>query len=612
VRRSREPSCWAPDGRVAGVDRFACRRWCLGGAAVIAPADLQAAAARALVDELARGGVCHAVVAPGSRSTPLVLALARDDRIAVHVVLDERSAAFVALGIGRATGAPAIVACTSGSATTHLHPAVVEAAHGRVPLIALTADRPPELQATGAPQTIDQHGLFGGAVRWAVSLPPPGADDPAAVGAHWRSVAARAASAATGPPAGPVHVNVQLREPLLAAGIVPELASAPDGQSWTSTAQAVPALGTAELDALAREIAASPRGLVVAGWGAGASAATVAAFAAATGWPVLADPLSGLRTGTAVSTYEALLRMPGFGERFRPDVVLRLGAPPTSKTLGAWLGRDVRQIVVDPDAAWLDPGRAAARRLVADPEALLLALTARAAGPPADEGAWAAAWAAAETGARRALDALLDGWAAPTEPRVARDLVAGLPNDATLVVASSMPVRDVEWFAAPRSGVRVVANRGTNGIDGFTSTVVGVALGSGGPTVGLCGDLAFLHDAGGLLGAARRHVDATIVVVDNDGGGIFSFLPQAESGAVDDFEALFGTPHGLDLAAVAQGYGIPVEVVDAAAGLVPAVRRGGGGLRVVLVRTDRADNVARHRAAWAAVAAAIGPPSTAS
>jgi 2-succinyl-5-enolpyruvyl-6-hydroxy-3-cyclohexene-1-carboxylate synthase len=578
---------------------------------VTAPADLQIAAARALVDELARGGVRHAVVAPGSRSTPLVLALARDDRIAVHVVLDERSAAFVALGIGRATGVPAVVACTSGSATTHLHPAVVEAAHGRVPLLALTADRPPELQDTGAPQTIDQLGLFGGAVRWAVSLPPPGADDPAAVGAHWRSVAARAVTEASGPPPGPVHVNVQLREPLLAAGPVPELTGAPGGEPWTSTTQGSPALGTAELDALAREVAATPRGLVVAGWGAGASAATVAAFAAATGWPVLADPLSGLRAGAAVSTYEALLRVPGFGDRFRPDLVLRLGAAPTSKTLGAWLGRDVRQVVVDPDGAWLDPGRAAARRLAVDPEALLVQLTARTAGPPVDEGAWAASWAAADRGARRALDALLDGWTAPTEPRVARDLVAGLDDDATLVVASSMPVRDVEWFAAPRTGVRVVANRGTNGIDGFTSTVMGVALGSGGPTVGLCGDLAFLHDVGGLLGAARRAVDATIVVVDNDGGGIFSFLPQAEPGAVDDFEALFGTPHGLDLAAVARGYGIPVEVVDQAVDLVPAVRRPGRGLRVVLVRTDRADNVARHRAAWTAVADAVSPmPST--
>jgi 2-succinyl-5-enolpyruvyl-6-hydroxy-3-cyclohexene-1-carboxylate synthase len=577
---------------------------------VIAPADLQVAAARALVDELARGGVRHAVVAPGSRSTPLVLALARDRRITVHVVLDERSAAFVALGIGRATARPAVVVCTSGSATAHLHPAVVEAAHGRVPLLALTADRPPELQGTGAPQTIDQVGLFGPAVRWAVSLAPPGSDDPAAVAAHWRSVAARAVSEATGRPPGPVHLNVQLREPLLATGVVPELAGAPDGAPWTSTSTPALTLGSVALDALAREITAAPRGLVVAGWGSGAAPATVAAFAAATGWPVLADPLSGLRAGDAVSTYEALLRVPGFADRFLPDLVLRLGAPPTSKTLGAWLGRGTRQVVVDPDDAWLDPGRTAAHRLAVDPESLLVQLTARVAHPPIDEGTWAASWAAAEAGARRALDELLDGWAAPTEPRVARDLVAGLDDDATLVVASSMPVRDVEWFAAPRTGVRVVANRGTNGIDGFTSTVVGVALGSGGPTVGLCGDLAFLHDAGGLLGAARRDVDATIVVVDNDGGGIFSFLPQAEPGAVDDFEALFGTPHGLDLAAVATSYGIPVEVVERAADLLPAVRRVGRGLRVVLVRTERADNVARHRAAWTAVAQALSPAPT--
>jgi 2-succinyl-5-enolpyruvyl-6-hydroxy-3-cyclohexene-1-carboxylate synthase len=571
--------------------------------------DLNTALARTLVDEWARAGVALAAVSPGSRSTPLALALAQDGRIAVHVFLDERSAGFFALGAAKASGRPAVVLCTSGTAAAELHPAVLEAFHGRVPLLVCTADRPPELRDTGAGQAVDQLKLYGDAVRWFAEVGAPSEADLG--GPYWRSVAARAAVAAAGPPAGPVHLNLAFREPLVASGDPVELfAGRADGAPWVTSAAPArrPLPAPADVERLAFLVAAEPRGLVVAGWGADVDPAAVERFAAAARWPVLADPLSGVRQGpAAVSTYDALLRSPAVARALRPDVVLRLGAPLTGKVATAWLDPSVPQILVDPDGAWLDPRRASAERIVADPTALLDA--AAAAGPARSQSFWLVSWMQAEAAARRGLDRLLDSWAEPFEGRVARDLVAALPSGATLVVGSSMPVRDVESFARPRTGLRLLSNRGVNGIDGFVSTVLGVAAysadsaGTGGPVAALCGDLTFLHDAGGLLRATRRGLDATFVVVDNRGGGIFNFLPQAGSGADDHFETLFGTPQDVDLAELAGVHGIGSELVTKADDLVPAVERAlaTGGIRLVVVPTERADNVARHRQAWEAV-----------
>jgi 2-succinyl-5-enolpyruvyl-6-hydroxy-3-cyclohexene-1-carboxylate synthase len=567
--------------------------------------DATTAFARALVDEWARAGVHEACVAPGSRSAPLALALAADDRIRVHVHLDERSAAFFALGTAKSSGSPAVVLCTSGTAAANFHPAVLEASHARTPLIVCTADRPPELRDTGAGQTVDQLDLFGRAVRWFCEVGVPG-DHPGA-GTSWRSIAARAVGESVGPPAGPVHLNLAFREPLVPTGApLVEAPGRPDGRPWTSVTRPTRVPDEATVARIADAVRAQPRGLIVAGWGSDASAGAVDRFAAAAGWPALADPISGLRQGPrAVSTYEALLRSPGFAERHRPDLVLRLGAAPTSKPLTAWLGPEVPQLLVDPDAGWLDPGRGVAERLAVDADPLLDALAAALA-PPAQRGSeWQDAWRAAEHAARAALDDLLDGWEALFEGRVARDTVDTLPDGATMVVASSMPVRDVEAFARPRAGVRFLANRGVNGIDGFLSTVLGAAAASSGPTVALLGDLCLLHDANGLLGAADRCVDATFVVLDNDGGGIFSFLPQAE--LPDHFELLFGTPHGLDLGALATMHGLAVQRVEKAGEVAPAVAAAiaAGGIRFVIVPTERAENVTRHRDAWAAVAATL-------
>ena len=563
--------------------------------------DATTAFARTLVDEWARHGITDACLAPGSRSAPLALALADDDRIRLHVHLDERSASFFALGLARATGRPAPLLCTSGTAAANFHPAVLEAHHARVPMIVCTADRPSELRDAGAGQSIDQVKLYGGAVRWFHEANVP-ADRPG-VGAEWRSLASRAAAAATGPPPGPVHLNLPFREPLVPTG--EPLVDAPgrsDDRPWTAHVPGVRAPSVEMLDALAHLVADRPRGLVVAGWGAGVRASTILRFAEAAGWPVLADPLSNLRVPGTISAYDPLLRDSVFAASHRPDVVLRVGGPLTNKVTMQWLDADVDQVLVDADDAWPDPLHVVSGRMVADPELLLGAL-ADAVDVMVDDD-WVAQWRDTDAAARTAIDDLIDASPVPFEGRIARDVVAAVPTNTALVLASSMPVRDVESFAVPRDGLTFHANRGVNGIDGFVSTVLGIASGSepGAATVALVGDLCFLHDSNGLLGATARGVDATFVVVDNDGGGIFSFLPQAE--LPEHFETLFGTPQPVDIAKVAAVHGIPVAEVDAADGLAPAVQAAvdAGGVRMVRVRTDRSTNVTCHREVWAAVA----------
>jgi 2-succinyl-5-enolpyruvyl-6-hydroxy-3-cyclohexene-1-carboxylate synthase len=561
--------------------------------------DVTTSFAQTLVDEWVRCGVAAAVVSPGSRNTPLTLALVRDGRLRVDVVLDERSAAFRALGIGLATGRPAVVCCTSGTAAVNFHPAVVEANHARIPLLVCTADRPAELRDWGAGQTIDQAHLFGEAVRWFHDPgPPEAASDAAEANARWRALAARAVASAVGPPAGPVHLNLPFREPLVPTGA--PLVDAPGrsgGAPWIRTSPARRAPAPDDVTRLAALVRARSRGLVVAGWGAGVDAALVEQFARVSGWPVVADPLSQLRTGDhSISTYEALLRVDGFPGAQRPDLVLRVGGPLTSKIANAWLDR-VPTVLVDPDDAWLDPQHAACERVRADGDALFSALAAELA-PPADS-RWRDTWRNAEHRARVALDHVLDDGVA-CEGRIARDVVAAIPDSGALVVASSLPVRALEWCMDPRAGVRILANRGANGIDGFVSTAVGVAGAHEGPVVALCGDLCLLHDANGLLGGDALPA-VTFVVVDNNGGGIFSYLPQHE---LPEFEALFATPQSVDLVAVARAHGVAAERVDLAA-LPKRIADGTASARVLVVPVDRDAAREQHARMWAAVATAL-------
>jgi 2-succinyl-5-enolpyruvyl-6-hydroxy-3-cyclohexene-1-carboxylate synthase len=575
------------------------------------PPDVQAAFCAVLVDEWARAGVTDAVVAPGSRSTPLLLALDADPRLRVHVVLDERSAGFVALGLGLATGRPAVVATTSGTAAVELHPAVVEASHAGVPLIAATSDRPPELHGVGAPQTVEQEGLYGNAVRWAVS---PGVAE-AAVAGTWRSLASRSVAEAAGGPRGPgpVHCNLAFREPLVGAPPRFEApAGRPGGAPWHLRLPAAGGAPESLIELLAAH--AGGRGLIVAGAGCG-DPEVVVDVARRLGWPLLADPRSGCRrlAPCVVAAADALLRVPEV-TAWRPDLVLRLGETWASKVVAQWLaglGPTVEQVLVDPWGRWADPDRQVGRLVAADPTAVVTALlgavpSARGEGPSSE---WARQWAAAERAAQAELARELGTGAdlAMSEPGLARAVVAGMPEGGVLMVSSSMPVRDVEWYSAPRQEVTVLSNRGSNGIDGVVSTALGVGLAGGRdvPVVVLVGDLAFLYDAGALLGAAGRNLALTIVVVDNDGGGIFSFLPQAALPA-EQFERYWGTPHGVDVAAIAAAYGVEVtEVADR--GDLDAVLAGAGraGVRVAVARSDRSANVAAHDRLHRAVAAAV-------
>ncbi len=574
----------------------------------------QAAFAATLVDEWARAGVRHAVIAPGSRSTPLTLALAADGRLRLHVVLDERSAGFVALGLGLGAGRPAVVVTTSGTAAVELHPAVVEAHHAGVALIAVTADRPPELQGVGAPQTVDQRDLFGPAVRWADA--PGVADWDSAP--SWRSLGSRSVWESTSGPRGPgpVHLNLAFREPLVGqpAGSPPGRAG---GRPWHRVGRAEAAAGPPDVvDRLAHG-GRGARGLIVAGGGAG-DPDQVHLLASALGWPVLADPRSGCRLPSplTIAAADALLRT-GPVAAWRPEVVLRLGRPWASRVVNSWLaglGPDVEQWLVDPDGAWPDPERVASVVVGADPTALCRAVAEAVGGAPAAAGvsggrpggSWARTWSAAEAAAQRAIADVLGAHAEPTEPGIARDLAAALPDGARLFCSSSMPVRDLEWYAAPADADG--RSSPTGGPTGSTASCRAPSASPWptrpAPPSPSLGDLAFLYDAGALLGAAGRGVSLTMVVVDNDGGGIFSFLPQASAVPAPTFEQLWGTPHGIDLAQVAGAYGITTQRVHAAADLAPAVMGAlaAGGVRVVLVRTDRDTNVAIHDEIHAAVA----------
>jgi 2-succinyl-5-enolpyruvyl-6-hydroxy-3-cyclohexene-1-carboxylate synthase len=552
-----------------------------------APQDVQATFCATLVDEWVRHGLRHAVVAPGSRSTPMALALVGQADIDVHIFHDERSASFAALGIALATGTPAALLCTSGTAATHFHAAVVEAHQSGVPMLVLTADRPPELHGVGAPQTIEQTNLYGNVVRRF--------DDPGVAVAEertrWRSIASSAWRYATGDMPGPVHLNLAFREPLV--GVVGEL---PDAEPEVLISP--PFIIIDELV----DLLSAPRGVIVAGNGVDDPHA-VQALADATGWPVLADPLSACQMiGAAVVRFDAVLRHAGFAAGHRPDVVLQLGMPPASKVLAQWLAAsEAAHVAVSPVGLTSDPNLLGARQLHAPIGVLCAQLAAKASNDDRD---WIDEWRGADVIARAAFEAALSTEASLSEPGTARAITASVPAGGHLVVASSMPVRDVEWFGTPRSDVTVHSNRGANGIDGVMATAIGVAIGSGAPTAVLLGDVAFCHDLSSLTALQSRALDLTIIVTDNDGGAIFSFLPQATTLPADRFEQLFGTPHGTDIVGVARSLGLRAYDAETAEELAAAFDE--PDTCVVRVASNRRDNVEVHATLNAAVVAAIG------
>jgi len=615
---------------------------------------------RAFVDELARCGMRAACTSPGSRSAPLVLSLAREPRVHCFSHVDERCASFFALGLAKTSGLPVAVACTSGTAAAELLPAAIEAHEARVPLLLLTADRPAELRENGAGQAIDQLKLFGGAAKWFFEV---GVHEAGVERLRWmRTLACRAYWTALEGRPGAVHLNFPLREPLVSEDQLPlDTSGRRDGEPYVrrgplraarmfaadgAAGAGEPSLGAPDT-ALRELVTGSRRGLLVAGreerrpdFGEAA-----AAFAASAGWPLLADPLSGARRGAAaIAHYDALLRDEAFAASMAPDLIVRVGDLPVSKPLRTWLaGLDgVRQVALDPEGASQDPGSVLSDSLALDPAGALRDLaSARATASPsqrATEEDWLASWRSADERAAEAIVGVLakDGL---SEPAVAGELGVLLPETATLFVASSMPVRDIETFWPVRPDPpRVLCNRGANGIDGTVSSAFGAAAngscpgGDPGPVVLLIGDVALAHDIGGLLAATRLELKLTIVLLDNGGGGIFDFLAVSHAGMAlapearasrpvaaedpagagereDIYTRHIATPTGLDFARAAALYGLGHERVTTTPELRAALERALSpqvGSTIVQVQTERARNVELHRRVWSAVSQASG------
>jgi 2-succinyl-5-enolpyruvyl-6-hydroxy-3-cyclohexene-1-carboxylate synthase len=606
----------------------------------------------AFVDELARCGMRAACTSPGSRCAPLVLTLAREQRLRCFSHVDERCAGFFALGLAKASGLPVAVACTSGTAAAELLPAAIEAREARVPLLLLTADRPPELRDNGAGQAIDQLKLYGDAVKWFFEV---GVHEASGARLRWmRTLACRAYWTALEGRPGVVHLNFPLREPLVVDEELPTDDSArPNGLPFVRRAPALRS-ASAAASALGGLVAGARRGLLIAGRHERSTplGQAAAAFAAAAGWPLLADPLSGARRGdAAIAHYDALLRDEDFLAGVTPDLILRVGDLPVSKPLRGWLGglEGVRQVALDPEAAWQDPAAVLSDSLALEPASALTRLTGslgeRATRTPGVEQDWLALWRSAD---ERAAEAIL-GELGPhqiSEPAVANELGVLLPEQATLFVASSMPVRDIETFWPVRPDPpRVLCNRGANGIDGTISAALGAAADTTGPVVLLIGDVALAHDIGGLLAVRRLGLKLTIVLLDNGGGGIFDFLAVSRSrmarvpdatgrepadrrrpgraeepledtqGRLEDAQDIYtrhvATPTGLDFAAVAALYGLAHERVEDLFAFRAALEgslHGGQGSSMIEVRGEREANVQLHRRVWEAVSRSLSPP----
>jgi 2-succinyl-5-enolpyruvyl-6-hydroxy-3-cyclohexene-1-carboxylate synthase len=598
----------------------------------VKPAEVLDTYVRAFVDELARSGVHHVCACPGSRSTPLALLLASHPDIRLWMHLDERSAAYFALGLARpgprrnAAGVvPVAVLSTSGTAAANFFPAILEAQHSRIPLLVLTADRPPELSDVGAPQAMDQIHLYGNHVKWfvAASLPE---STPQSL-RYIRTLAGRAVGTALASPAGPVHLNFPFREPLIPAP-AQETTAVPDGgvhearrdgRPYVAVTAAPRAADGVVFRHLAERLTAMPRGLIVCGpQHDPALPAAVAHLAARLHYPILADPLSGVRCGPhdhgqVLDAYDAFLRDEHCASDLIPEVIVRLGAMPTSKPVLQYLQRhsNAYLVVVDGGGGWQEPALLAADMIFAEPAqwclqlAALLDARATEATTVDHSCHWLEQWLRVDRVARATLDERLAALEEPFEGKVFAELAAHIPDGATIFAGNSMPVRDLDaFFAGSRRAIHFLANRGLNGIDGVVSSALGASAVRDGPLILVIGDLSFYHDLNGLLAGRLHDLDAMIILLNNDGGGIFSFLPQAAHR--EHFELLFGTPHGLSFRGVVEMYGGRYQRVASWPELREALaERGDRGLRVVEIATERQRNVALHRELWAAVSAAL-------
>lgn len=578
------------------------------------PTNANTALASAFAEELARGGLRHAVVSPGSRSTPLAVALWRQEEIEVTVILDERSAGFFALGAAQASGEPVALLCTSGTAVANYHPAVCEADESALPLVVLSADRPPELRGIGAGQTIDQIKVFGSAVRWFCEVGTHEADDDGLL--RYRSVACRALAAARGETRpGPVHLNLPWREPLAPIAVEGAVTATDllalegrEGRPLTAVTRIDLEPSTFLLEEVAGHIGDAIAGVIIAGRQLDSELREpLAHLARASGFPILAEPTSQLRCGPhdrshVIGSYDQLLRDEHFAKSVVPDLVLRFGEMPTSKPLRAWLAASgADQILIDPCGGWNEPSRRAAALLRADPTELAAGWAARL---EKEERAAPELWLEAERAAQAALKAELEDAGPISEPALHMALGRAHRGGDLVYTASSMPIRDQEAFLAPaETDALFLCNRGANGIDGLISSGIGAAHASGRPTTIVTGDLGLLHDIGGLAALREVSTPVRIVVIDNDGGGIFHFLPQEGAMGGEEFEALLGTPRGVDVAKAAALFDLPHRRLETL-GELPGALAAGSGL--IEVRTDRQSNVALHRRLTERVHEAVG------
>lgn len=558
-----------------------------GNLAVVDPAE---ALTTRLAGALADLGLRHVVISPGSRSTPLALAFASEPRITSHVLLDERSAGFFALGIAKQSGTPAALVCTSGTATTNYFPAVVEASHARVPLVVLTADRPPELRGTAAPQTIDQIDLYGSAVRMFhdVGVPVDALVDEAP------SIALRAWAAALDAPQGPVHLNFPFREPLA----TPTTAAEPTTLRHHRGEVQLPPEDLVEL----AEHLSGRRSLIVAGGHQrpGFAAAT-AMFAGETSVPIVADIQCRFPSPSTV-VYGDLLASTGFLRDHEPEIIIRIGQIPTSRPIWSWLQTaHAEQITID-DAQWRDPLGTTTTAYRADPAVTFADLSGRVAPTPAS---WLLAWQEADRTIGLTVKQALETETFPNEPAIAAAVWESAPSGATIYAASSMPIRDLDSFSgSSRGDIGVLSNRGANGIDGLLSAAAGAAASDGRRVVVLTGDLSVLHDATAFGVIARHDLPVTIVAANNNGGGIFHFLPQADQLDPERFEALFGTPHDQSLTAIANAFGVPAREATDEDDLRTTIETATGP-QLLEIKTDRAANTAVHERLRAAAKAAV-------
>jgi 2-succinyl-5-enolpyruvyl-6-hydroxy-3-cyclohexene-1-carboxylate synthase len=587
----------------------------------------------AFVDELQRTGLHNVVICPGSRSTPLAMVLAAQTNIHTWMHIDERSAAFFALGMAKRLDQPVALVCTSGTAAANFLPAIVEAHLTHVPLLVLTADRPHELRDNGAPQAIDQNRLYGTHVKWFVDLALPEANNAAL--RYIRTIANRAVALTHALPAGPVHLNMPFREPLVPAAQLDQPLpppsqrdpvawyGRPDDEPYVLISEVIPtdaALPFPHYTSLMELLKSTPQGLIIAGPNDNPDIAlSVLIMNSRLGYPVLADPLSQVRSNgfdndLVISSYDAFLRVDSFVERTKPELILRFGAMPTSKQLLLYLKRysSCPHIVIDGNAGWDEPTQLASEVIHIPPFALCQSLFESLPDMHLQQKQirkWAQMWQQADTTTQQALQSAVQDFEALFEGRIFTELASIVPEGTTLYVGNSMPVRDMDtFFWQSDQKIRVMGNRGASGIDGMISSALGASTAADkeGPTVLVIGDLSFYHDLNGLLAARLHHLDLTIVLVNNDGGGIFSFLPQASY--PEHFEQLFGTPTGLDFAPVVQMYGGTFQRIANWGEFRSAMDRSvtTGGLHVIEVPTERNSNVLMHRQLWQVVEKALG------